>query len=79
MLAFKQNHNVSISGGGEKAQYYISGGMYKEDGLLRYADIGYKRFNFSSNVTSKVTDWLKLKVNTKYMNSNNELRLVQVL
>lgn len=71
-VAFKQNHNVSISGGGEKAQYYISGGMYKEDGLLRYADIGYKRFNFSSNVTSKVTDWLKLKVNTKYMNSNNE-------
>ena len=46
--------------------------MYKEDGLLRYADIGYKRFNFNSNITSKVTDWLKLKVNTKYMNSNNE-------
>ena len=71
-VAFKQNHNVSVSGGGEKAQYYISGGMYKEDGLLRYADIGYKRFNFSTNVTSKVTDWLKLKVNTKYMNSSNE-------
>lgn len=71
-VAFKQNHNVSISGGSEKAQYYISGGMYKEDGLLRYADIGYKRFNFNSNITSKVTDWLKLKVNTKYMNSNNE-------
>lgn len=68
-VAFKQNHNVSVSGGGEKAQYYVSGGMYKEDGLLRYADIGYKRFNFSANITSKVTDWLKLKVNTKYMNS----------
>ena len=70
--AFKQNHNVSISGGGEKAQYYISGGMYKEEGLLRYADIDYKRFNFNANITSTLTDWMKLKVNTKYMNSNNE-------
>ena len=70
--AFKQNHNVSISGGTEKAQYYVSGGMYKEEGILRYADMDYRRFNFNANMTSQVTDWLKLKVNTKYMNSNNE-------
>ena len=69
--AFKQNHNVSISGGGEKAQFYISGGMYKEDGLLRYADMDYRRFNFNANVNSQLTDWMKIKVNTKYMNSNN--------
>ena len=36
--AFKQNHNVSLSGGGTKAQYYISGGFYNEDGILRYAE-----------------------------------------
>ena len=70
--AFKQNHNVSISGGTEKAQYYVSGGMYKEEGLLRYADINYRRFNFNANMTSQVTDWLKMKVNAKYMNSDNE-------
>ena len=70
--AFKQNHNVSISGGGEKAQYYISGGMYKEEGLLRYADMDYRRFNFNASLNAQATDWLKLKVNAKYMNSNNE-------
>ncbi len=70
--AFKQNHNVSISGGGEDAQYYISGGMYSEEGLLRYADINYRRFNFNASLTSKVTDWLSVKVNTKYMNSDNQ-------
>lgn len=70
--AFKQNHNLSISGGGKAAQYYVSGGMYKEDGILRYADIGYTRFNFNANVTSEVTDWLKLKVNTKFMNSDSD-------
>ena len=70
--AFKQNHNVSISGGTEKAQYYVSGGFYKEGGLLRYAEMNYKRFNFNTSMSADVTDWLKLKVNAKYMNSNNE-------
>ncbi len=40
--AFKQNHNLSLSGGGKKAQYYISGGYYSEDGILRYADMDFQ-------------------------------------
>lgn len=70
--AFKQNHNLSLSGGGKAAQYYISGGFYSEDGILRYADMNFKRFNFNASITSELTKWLKLKVNTKFMNSDNE-------
>ncbi len=68
--AFKQNHNLSLSGGGKKAQYYISGGYYGEEGILRYADIDYTRYNFAANLSSQITDWLKLKVNTKFMHSD---------
>ena len=67
--AFKQNHNISLSGG-KAAQYYISGGYYSEDGILRYADMDYKRYNFAANVTSQLTSWMKLKVNTKFMHSD---------
>ncbi len=70
--AFKQNHNVSLSGGGKAAQYYVSGGYYSEDGILRYADIDYSRYNFTANITSQVTKWLKLKVNTKFMHSDQD-------
>ena len=69
--AFKQNHNLSLSGGGKAAQYYISGGFYSEDGILRYADMNFKRFNFNASITSQLTKWLKLKVNTKFLNSDN--------
>lgn len=69
--AFKQNHNVSVSGGGKAAQYYISGGMYKEEGILRYADIDYSRFNLNASINSEVTKWLKLKLNTKFMSSES--------
>lgn len=71
-FAFKQNHNLSLSGGNKKAQYYVSGGFYSEDGILRYADIGYDRFNFNTNITSEMTDWLKMKINVKYMHSDTD-------
>ena len=70
--AFKQNHNVSLSGGGKKAQYYVSGGYYSEDGILRYAKMDFSRYNLTANVNSQITDWLKLKVNTKFMHSDTD-------
>lgn len=69
--SFKHNHNVSFSGGGKKAQYYISGGYYNEDGILRYADMDYSRYTVNANITSELTEWLKVKFNTKYMHSDN--------
>lgn len=68
--AVKQRHNLSVSGGGKAAQYYVSSGYYKEDGLLRYANIGFERMNVSSNITSQLTSWLKLKAGLKFAHSN---------
>lgn len=70
-FAFKQNHNLSLSGGSKKAQYYVSGGIYSEDGILQYADMDYKRANFNASMNSQVTDWLKFKINTKFMHSED--------
>ncbi len=70
--AFKQNHNFSLSGGGKKAQYYVSGCYYSEDGILRYAKMDFSRYNLTANVNSQITDWLKLKVNTKFMHSDTD-------
>lgn len=67
--AHKQSHNLSLSGGSETTQYYISGGYYTEDGIMRYAKMGFDRYNFASNVSSQLKSWLKVKVNTKYRHS----------
>lgn len=68
--AFKQNQNVSMSGGGKAAQYYISGGYYSEDGILRYAKMDYSRYNFAANLASQVTKWMRVRVNTKFMHAD---------
>lgn len=70
--SFKHNHNVSFSGGGKKAQYYISGGYYNEEGILRYADMDYTRYTLNANISSELTEWLKLKFNSKFMHSDNK-------
>lgn len=67
--ARRQNHNVSLSGGNKLTQFYVSAGYYNEDGVLRFADINYDRYNLNANITSQLTGWLKIKANTKYTKS----------
>lgn len=68
--AFRQQHNLSVSGGSKATQYFVSGGYYDEDGLMRYADIKYRRFNFNTTLTTQVTSWAKLKLNSKITQDN---------
>lgn len=65
-FAFKQDHNLSVSGGSDKVRYYVSGGAYTEEGILRYADIDYARYNIAANINADLTKWMRLKFNTKY-------------
>jgi len=53
--------NVSITGGGEKTSYFVSGGYYYQEGLA--ARSGYERYTFRSNINSKVNDWLSFGAN----------------
>lgn len=71
-FALKHSHNVGVSGGNNGLTYYVSGGYYDEKGLLRYADIDFRRFNFSGNLGANLTDWLKISINSKYALSKKE-------
>ena len=70
--SFKQNHNLSIRGGSKTVKYFVSGGFYDEDGVLRFADMGYKRFNVNANTQAQVTDWLKLTFSTKFVHGTTD-------
>ncbi|WP_205941090.1 SusC/RagA family TonB-linked outer membrane protein [Albibacterium indicum] len=55
-----QNHSLSISGGGEKARYYVSGTFSDEDGVIKTA--GYKQYSARANVDVKINDFIDLGV-----------------
>lgn len=63
-----QRANLNISGGSDKATYYISAGYYGETGLIRKdpeqtgydSKSFYKRYNFTANIGVNVTNTTKL-------------------
>lgn len=70
--AFMQQHNVSVSSGTERNNYYASIGYKDQSGIFRYGNDTYKRFNFSFNFDTKVTDWLDISFSTRLNNIKND-------
>ena len=69
-LSFNERVNVNVTGGGNTAKYYISGGFYNEDGLFARdnmkeynTSVFYRKFNFRSNVEVQLHKYTKLNVN----------------
>ncbi|SEW54307.1 SusC/RagA family TonB-linked outer membrane protein [Chitinophaga arvensicola] len=78
--AFRQNHEISISGGGDKSTFYTSFGYLKQEGIVASDISKYDRANFRLNSTHKITPWLTWGENVGYAydkaigigNTNNE-------
>lgn len=64
---FKNDHNISISGGGEKAQYYASVGYLGEKGTT--IKTGLERISTRINLDYNVSDRIKFKTDISYTHS----------
>lgn len=58
--------NMSVSQRGKKAGYYLSAEYFDQDGMFRYGNDLYKRYNFRGKVDYQITNWLKLSNNTAF-------------
>lgn len=56
-----QNYNVSFTGSTEKTNFYISGGIMDNDGMMK--NNSYSRYNFRTNYDYKISD--KINVGTR--------------
>lgn len=61
---FSQDHNLSLSGRSEKADFYLSGGFNKFNGALKIADDYFDRYSTRAKVNYRLTDWLTIGNNT---------------
>lgn len=55
--AFSHNHNVAVSGGSDKMSYNVS--MYYADENGTMDGHGYKKYNFTADLQSQITKWMK--------------------
>lgn len=56
----QQSHNVTISGGSEKVNYFISMGYMDQKGFFTSDVLDYNRYNLRSNISAQVTKNLRL-------------------
>ena len=70
--AFMQQHNMSISGGTERNNYYASLGYKDQSGVFRYGNDKYKRVNLSFNFDTKITNWLDMSFSTRMNHIQND-------
>ena len=70
--SYKQFHNLSVSGGSEKIDYYLSAGFLNDGGLMKYGEEFFKRYNLDAKVNADVNSWAKVSLVTKYRHSEQD-------
>ena len=63
-----KDHNISISGGTDKASFMLTGRYYGQEGLFRYNSDDYKMYNFRAKGSVQVLPWLLVENNTDFSN-----------
>lgn len=65
--ALRQEYNVNISGGSDKAQIYASFGYLDEDGIAEGSD--YSRITGRLKTTYQAKPWMRFGANISYTHS----------
>ncbi|WP_290710617.1 TonB-dependent receptor, partial [Flavihumibacter sp. CACIAM 22H1] len=59
-----QNYQLSISGGGDKHDYYAGLNYYNQDGLVQHSN--FKKLNFRTNFNFNAKEFLRFKLNMNF-------------
>ncbi len=70
-LAPAMQHDLTVSGGSEKTNYYVSAGYFSKDGYLRDKNSQFKRYNILMKAEFEVNNWLSLNEQVVFNSQNN--------
>lgn len=68
-----QNLQLSASGGSEKVQYMLSGGYYKQNGIVVFDNDQYERIQLRSNVNAQLTTRIRVGTNLQLSHETRDL------
>jgi TonB-dependent SusC/RagA subfamily outer membrane receptor len=60
--------SLSMSGGDERTQYFLSAALLDQEGVIRSTE--YQRRNLRLNLDRQLNDWLRMAVSTSYISSD---------
>lgn len=65
-------HNLSINGGDKRTQYFISGSVFNQEGLLNFGEDNYGRNTINTKLNTKLFDWFRFNFTSKFTTTNIE-------
>src|SRR5690606_24439855 len=68
-----QNLQLSASGGSDKMQYMLSGGYYKQNGIVIFDNDQYERIQLRSNVNAQLTNSIRVGTNLQLSHETRDL------
>lgn len=71
-VTFGQQHNIGVSGGTEKTNYYVGAGYNQTGGLYEFGDDIYKRYNVRANLQTVITDWLSFSIRSTFSRASSD-------
>lgn len=69
---YTNQHSIEVSGKSKRTNFLLSANYFKDDGMIKYADEDYSRYNIRSKVEYQINDWLKIGNNTSFMRNEYE-------
>lgn len=67
---FLSNTQVNVSGGSQKTQFYVSGGLQTEEGIIKRT--GYDRYTLRANIEHELTQGIRISFNNNYVRSQSQ-------
>ncbi len=68
--AFAQEHNISATGGNDKYDFYFSGNLLSQEGILRWGDDSQHRYTINAKINVNLTKWLSFGYSTRWYRGN---------
>lgn len=65
----QQKHDISVSGGSEKTNYYLGLGYLNQGGVYKTNPDKFERYNLNLSVNTSVADWFDVRAKILHTNS----------
>ncbi|ADB40957.1 TonB-dependent receptor [Spirosoma linguale] len=64
-----KQHNINLSGGTDKVNYFLSGSIFEKDGIMKINTDKFTSYTLRSKINAQLTPWLKVGSNIQYFDS----------
>ena len=69
-VTFSQEHNISVSGGTDAVNYYVSANYLSDGGKMKWGGDGLDRYNVFGKINAQLRPWIQMGYSSRFIRSD---------